>query len=128
MHSISGLGISSENSPGQENTASERMLAHRAYSAAQLSPPSPAGSSPPASLEFESPPFNPIWAPPAVEIPSCVTWGFLAIPPPEDLPGLAMHAHQMALAVLDVHERLIILEARNKCGLARFFGRAPWRR
>ena len=91
-----------------ENTASDRMASYRF-------PPFPVGLSIPASREFEPPKMNPIWAPPPVEIPSCVTWSFLTAPPPEDLPGLAMHAHQMALAVLDVHERLLALEARNRC-------------
>lgn len=118
MNGSHALSLQSIDWSNAENTASDRAMS-RLYSI------SPQLSSAAETSEFQGPALNPIWAPPPVEIPSCVTWSFLAAPPPEDLPGLAMHAHQMALAVLDVHERLLAVEARNKCGLFSWARRWP---
>lgn len=145
MNSINGSQMSRPETPQSlsdfGNSASERMLVHRAYSASNsAAPPSisrtaargePSSSvnpSTPTALDFQGPTFNPLIVPPAVDLPSCVTWGFLTVPPPEDLPGLAMHAHQTALAVLDVHERLLAVEARNKCGWRTYFDLRRWLR
>lgn len=113
---------------GLENTASDRMLAHRAYQVSSDARSATAvlrsidALQPASVLEFDGPKLNPVPAPPAVDLPSCLTWSFLAAPPPETLDGLTMYAHQMALAVLDVHERLLALEIKSSCGWRTFFG------
>lgn len=111
------------------NTASERMLAHRAYfaasSAAEPQPSFPAETwaARPAKLaasEYQGAALNPVYAPPPVFLPPSVTWAILETPPPEEISALAMHVHQLAIATLDLHGRLEKLEARNKCGLGFF--------